>query len=142
MTKISLRAYVQEVSQLIENKNIAETKQLDPQKEVISYEDFSKLDIRIGTILSAEKMPKTKKLLLLKVDTGIDVRTVVSGISESYSPSEVIGKKVTILVNLAPRTLRGVESQGMILMTEGKNGSLVFVSPENSEKGINGLKIS
>ena len=124
------------------NKNIAETKQLDPQKEVISYEDFSKLDIRIGTILSAEKMPKTKKLLLLKVDTGIDVRTVVSGISESYSPSEVIGKKVTILVNLAPRTLRGVESQGMILMTEGKNGSLVFVSPENSEKGINGLKIS
>ena len=124
------------------NKNIAETKQLDPQKEVISYEDFSKLDIRIGTILSAEKMPKTKKLLLLKIDTGIDVRTVVSGISESYSPSEVIGKKVTILVNLAPRTLRGVESQGMILMTEGKNGSLVFVSPENSEKGINGLKIS
>jgi len=124
------------------NKNTAEAKQLDPQKEAISYEDFSKLDIRVGTILSAEKMPKTKKLLVLKVDTGIDVRTVVSGISESYSPTEVVGKRVTILVNLAPRTLRGVESQGMILMTEDTNGNLVFVSPENSEKGVNGLKIS
>ena len=86
-------------------------------------------------------MPKTKKLLVLKVDTGIDTRTIVSGIAESFKPEEVIGKKVTVLVNLAPRKLRGVESQGMILMTEGESGNLVFVNPD--VVGVtNGLKIS
>ena len=86
-------------------------------------------------------MPKTKKLLVLKVDTGIDVRTIVSGIAESFKPEDVIGKQVTILVNLAPRKLRGVESQGMILMTENDSGKLTFVNP--SEEGVNnGLKIS
>ena len=113
----------------------------EPQKDEISFDDFTKLDMRVGTILNAEKMPKTKKLLVLKVDTGIDVRTIVSGIAESFSPEEIIGKQVTVLVNLAPRKLRGVESQGMILMTETADGQLVFVNPEK-EKTANGLKIS
>ena len=86
-------------------------------------------------------MPKTKKLLVLKVDTGIDTRTIVSGIAESFSPEDVIGKRVTVLVNLAPRKLRGVESQGMILMTEDESGNLVFVNP-NIDGVSNGLKIS
>ena len=101
-----------------------------PQKELISFEDFAKMDIRVGTILEAEKMPKANKLLVLKIDTGIDIRTIVSGIAESFSPEEIIGKKVTVLVNLAPRALRGVESQGMILMTNSPDGKLVFVNPD------------
>ncbi|MCL4142069.1 UNVERIFIED_CONTAM: hypothetical protein GTU68_052997 [Idotea baltica] len=113
----------------------------EPQKETIAFEDFTKLDIRVGTILEAEKMPKTKKLLVLKVDTGIDIRTIVSGIAESFTAEEVIGKKVTVLVNLAPRALRGVESQGMILMTETPEGKLVFVNPDNASVA-NGLHIS
>ena len=116
-------------------------KAVEPQKEEISFDDFTKLDLRVGTILEAEKMPKTKKLLVLKVDTGIDVRTIVSGIAESFKPEDIIGKQVTVLVNLAPRKLRGVESQGMILMTEDASGNLVFVNP-NSEGVANGLKIS
>ena len=97
--------------------------------------------MRVGTIIEAEKMPKAKKLLVLKVDTGIDVRTIVSGIAESFTPEEVVGKKVTVLVNLAPRALRGVESQGMILMTENAEGDLVFVNPDKT--GVsNGLAIS
>ena len=105
-----------------------------PQKETSSFEDFSKLDLRTGTILAAEKMPKAKKLLVLQVQTGLDTRTIVSGIAEHFSPEEVVGKKVTVLVNLAPRALRGVESQGMILMTEQKSGKLVFVNPD--EDGV------
>jgi len=97
--------------------NEMENAKAEPQKEVSTFEDFSKLDIRVGTILEAEKMPKANKLFVLKVDTGIDIRTIVSGIAEHFSPEEVIGKRVTVLVNLAPRALRGVESAGMILMT-------------------------
>ena len=115
---------------------------VDPQKEEISWEDFSKLDIRVGTILEAEKIPKTKKLLKLKVDTGIDIRTIVSGIAESFLAEDVIGKKVTVLVNLSPRALKGVESQGMILMTEDQNGNLVFVNPDKNHEVVNGLKIN
>jgi len=130
--------------------NEAAGKVIDSQKDTITFEDFTKLDIRVGTILEAEKMPKTKKLLVLKVDTGIDVRTIVSGIAESFTTEEVIGKKVTVLVNLAPRALRGVESEGMILMTESEDGKLVFVNPDTSTRlstgGIssvtNGLQIS
>ncbi len=114
---------------------------VEPQKDIITFEDFTKLDIRVGTILEAEKMPKTKKLLKLKVDTGIDIRTIVSGIAESFTAEEVIGKKVTVLVNLAPRALRGVESEGMILMTETPDGKLVFVNPDNANTS-NGLQIS
>ena len=104
-----------------------------PQKELISYDDFAKMDIRIGTILEAEKMPKADKLLILKVDTGIDQRTIVSGIAQSFAPEEVIGKKVSVLVNLAPRKLRGVESQGMILMVENSEGKYTFINPDTEE---------
>ncbi len=115
---------------------------VEPQKDTITFDDFTKLDIRVGTILEAEKMPKTKKLLVLKVDTGIDTRTIVSGIAESFKPEAIIGKRVTVLVNLAPRALRGVESQGMILMTETPEGQLVFVNPDSAFEVGNGLKIS
>ena len=113
----------------------------EPQKDTIQFDDFTKLDMRVGTILEAEKMAKTKKLLILKVDTGMDIRTIVSGIAESFSPEEVVGKKVTVLVNLAPRALRGVDSEGMILMTETPDGKLVFLNPED-EKVFNGASIS
>ncbi|MDT0553767.1 methionine--tRNA ligase [Urechidicola vernalis] len=105
-------------------------KEVEPQKDIISFDDFTKLDIRIGTILEAEKVPKTKKLLKLKVDVGIDTRTIVSGIAESFSAEDVIGQKVSVLVNLAPRKIRGVESQGMILMTDTMDGKLAFIEPE------------
>jgi methionyl-tRNA synthetase len=121
--------------------NAMENKIIDPQKPTSTFEDFSKLDIRVGTILEAEKMPKANKLLVLKVDTGIDVRTIVSGIAEHFSPEEVVGKRVTVLVNLAPRALRGIESEGMILMTSNPEGKLVFVNPDNPEVA-NGASIS
>jgi methionyl-tRNA synthetase len=121
--------------------NEAANKLTEPQKDTINFEDFTKLDLRVGTIIESSKMPKAKKLLILKVDTGIDVRTIVSGIAESFTAEEVIGKQVTVLVNLAPRTLRGVESEGMILMTETSDGKLVFVNPDD-ETIKNGLPIS
>ncbi|WP_423817905.1 methionine--tRNA ligase [Salinimicrobium sp. TIG7-5_MAKvit] len=114
--------------------NKAENKKAEPQKEIATFEDFSKMDLRVGTIVEAEKMPKANKLLVLKVDTGLDVRTIVSGIAESFKPEDIVGKKVTVLVNLAPRKLRGVESEGMILMTQNKEGKLVFVNPD--EEGV------
>ena len=120
--------------------NMIENAKVEPQKDLIAFEDFTKLDMRVGTIISAEKMPKTKKLLILKVDTGIDTRTIVSGIADSFSPEEIVGKQVTVLVNLAPRKLRGVESEGMILMTETADGKLVFVNPDRQVKS--GLQIS
>ncbi len=110
-------------------------KEVAQQKDTITYDDFAKLDMRVGTIIEAEKMPKANKLLVLKVDTGLDSRTIVSGIAESFKPEDIIGKKVTVLVNLAPRKLRGVESEGMILMTEDKEGKLVFMNPD--EDGVN-----
>ena len=113
--------------------NEAENAEVVPQKDTITFDDFTKLDLRVGTIIEAQKMPKTKKLLVLKVDTGIDTRTIVSGIAESFTPEEVIGKQVTVLVNLAPRALRGVESEGMILMTENTEGKLVFVNPDTED---------
>jgi methionyl-tRNA synthetase len=100
-----------------------------PVKSETTFDDFSKMDIRIGTILEAERVPKTDKLLKLLVDTGIDQRTVVSGIAGSFSPEEIIGRQVTLLANLAPRKIKGIESKGMILMTEDANGKLVFVRP-------------
>ncbi|MDO9510970.1 MAG: methionine--tRNA ligase [Bacteroidales bacterium] len=100
-----------------------------PVKDNISYEDFAKLDLRIGTILSAEKVAKTKKLLKLTVDTGIDQRTIVSGIAEYYEAEAIVGQQVCVLVNLAPKDLKGISSQGMILMAEDATGKLCFVSP-------------
>jgi methionyl-tRNA synthetase len=133
-----------QLEKLAQSKLANETanKKIESQKEIISFEDFSKLDIRVGTVLAAKKMPKTKKLLVLQVDTGVDVRTIVSGIADSFTAEEVIGKRVTVLINLAPRNLRGVESQGMILMTETADGKLVFVNPDTSHNAANGLKIS
>jgi len=110
-----------------------------PIRETIQYEDFSKMDIRAGTILEAEKVAKTDKLLRLKIDTGIDQRTVVSGIAQFFKPEELIGKRILILVNLAPRKLKGIESQGMILTAENPDGTLYFVTPE--EGAVNGADV-
>jgi len=100
------------------------------QKELASFEDFTKMDIRLGTIIAAEKVEKADKLLQLTVQTGIDTRTIVSGIAEHYLPEEIIGKTVAVLLNLAPRKIRGIESQGMILMAENEEGTLSFMIPE------------
>ena len=113
--------------------------QVKPAKENISFDDFAKLDIRAGKIIAAEKVAKTKKLMKLTIDTGIDTRTVVSGIAEYYTPEEVIGQQVSILVNLEPKALKGIESQGMILMAENADGSLAFVRPDKEVK--NGSEI-
>ena len=122
--------------------NEAANKVVEPQKDLITFDDFTKLDIRTGTILEAEKMPKAKKLLVLKVDTGIDVRTIVSGIAEHFKPEEVVGKRVSVLVNLAPRKLRGVESEGMILMADTAEGGLAFVQADENFDISNGIQIS
>lgn len=114
--------------------NIAAEKPAEPQKETITYDDFDKMDIRVGTIVEAEKVPKAKKLLKLTIDTGIDRRTVVSGIAESFSAEEVVGRQVCILVNLAPREIKGILSNGMILMTEHPDGRLEFVAPSAKVK--------
>ena len=111
----------------------------NPMKEQISFDDFTKIDLRTATILEAEKVEKADKLLKLKVDTGVDVRTVVSGIAESFNPEEIIGKQVMILLNLAPRKIRGIESQGMLLLTTKPDGKLSFVTPD--EKVENGIEI-
>ena len=102
----------------------------EPQKATVEFDDFTKLDIRLGTILEAEKVEKADKLLKLVVDTGIDKRTIVSGIAAHYQPADIIGKTVQVLLNLAPRKIRGIESQGMILMAEDAEGNLSFMSPE------------
>ncbi len=111
----------------------------NPSKDSITYDEFARMDIRTGTILEAEKVPKTKKLMKLLIDTGIDKRTVVSGIAEYFEAEQVIGRKVSILVNLAPRELKGITSHGMILMAENPDGSLGFVSPP--EDYVNGSEI-
>lgn len=118
----------------IKEQNSIKNKAVMPQKESINYEDFTKLDIRTGTILEAEKVPKTQKLLQLTIDTGLDKRTVVSGIAEFFDPEKIIGKQVSILINLEPRKIRGIESQGMILMAENEDGSLKFISPAEAVK--------
>jgi methionyl-tRNA synthetase len=119
-----------QVDKLLATKTANETAshKVNPAKPNISFEDFSKMDIRVGTILTAEKVAKTKKLLKLTVDTGIDKRTVVSGIAEFHDPEKIIGQKVVILVNLAPREIKGILSQGMILMAENAKGELGFVT--------------
>ncbi len=130
-----------QVQKLLDTKkeNEMEEVKAKPAKEEMTFDDFMKVDIRTGTILEAEVVPKTKKLLKLKIDTGIDQRTVVSGIAEYYKPEDIIGTKVSILVNLAPRKLRGIESQGMILMAEDTDGRLCFVSP--TEDVSNGSEV-
>ncbi len=119
-----------EIEALKASQSATSSHAFPPQKTATSFDDFTKLDIRLGTILEAERVPKADKLLKLLVDTGIDKRTIVSGIAEHYSPEEIIGKTVSVLLNLEPRKIRGVESQGMILMAENEEGKLSFMIPE------------
>lgn len=120
-----------QLNRLIQNRKENEKSESNksPSKETINFEDFSKIDIRVAKILEAEKVPKTKKLIKLTVDTGIDVRTVVSGIAEYYTPESLPGKKVCILLNLKAREIKGIESHGMLLLSENPDGSLYFVEP-------------
>lgn len=120
--------------------NAATIPNLMPQKDETNYDDFMKMDLRVGEILTAERMPKTDKLMVMTVDTGIDKRTIVSGIAQHFTAEELIGRKVTVLANLAPRKLRGVESQGMILLAEDPEGKLVFVNPDDAV--VNGATIA
>ncbi|CAL2090691.1 methionine--tRNA ligase [Tenacibaculum sp. 190524A05c] len=131
-SKIEDKTIEAQIQKLADTKKVNEAanKEVEPQKDTIEFDDFTKMDIRIGTILEAEKVAKTKKLLKLKVDVGIDVRTIVSGIAESFKPEDIVGQQVTVLCNLAPRKIRGVESQGMILMTDAEDGTLAFVEPQ------------
>ncbi len=121
--------------------NAADNEKIEPQKDTIPFEDFARLDLRIGTILHAEKVPKTKKLMKLSVDIGFETRTVVSGIAESFEPEEIIGRKITLVANLAPRVIKGIESHGMILTTEDTAGKLAFIEP-GKDKVKNGEQIS
>lgn len=132
-----IEAQIQKLEQTKQN-NKKTNPNANPMKEEISFDDFTKIDLRTATILEAEKVEKADKLLKLTVDTGVDVRTVVSGIAESFTPEEVIGKQVMILLNLAPRKIRGIESQGMLLLTTKPDGKLSFVTPDDSnvENGI------
>ena len=107
-------------------------KQVAPQKEECGFEDFEKMDIRTATVLDAERVPKTDKLLKLTIDTGMDKRVIVSGIAEYYSPEEMVGKQICILANLKPRTIRGIESHGMILMAKQGDGKMRFITPQDA----------
>ena len=128
--KTRLEIIDRQKAKLEEVLKMEKSKQREPIKPSITFEDFSKMDIRTGTILTAEPIRKANKLLKLTVDIGVETRTVVSGIAEHYQPEAIIGKRVTLLANLAPRTMRGVESQGMILMVEDGEGKLSFVASE------------
>ena len=130
-TKFEDEEVDKQVNKLKEASEAAKTVILEPIKDETSFDVFQKMDIRIATILEAEKVRKTKKLLKLKVDIGSEERTVVSGIAEFYSPEEIIGKQVCLLANLAPREIKGIESEGMVLMAESPDGTLSFVSPES-----------
>lgn len=129
-----------ELARLEGSKSANNTIEFEAQKETVAFDDFTKLDIRLGTILEAEKVKKTDKLLKLTVDTGIDKRTIVSGIAEHYSPEEVVGKTVSVLLNLAPRKIKGIESEGMILMAENTEGKLSFMTPEKGFAAGGGIR--
>jgi len=129
-------------------KKLLDTKQANEKgaapvfraKDDISFEEFTRMDIRTATILEAQKVPKTTKLIKLKVDTGIDVRTIVSGIAEQFTPEELPGKHISVIVNLVPRTIKGIESRGMVLLAEDENGKLIFVVPEKEIKNGSTVK--
>ena len=137
-SKIEDKEIDRQIEKLNETKKINEHAEPDftPLKGPVSFDDFSKIDIRTATVLEAEKVPKTAKLLKLKIDTGIDIRTIVSGIAEYFEPDEITGMQILIVANLEPRKIKGIESKGMILMAEDKDGRLVIVSP--SDKTGNG----
>ncbi|MDR2937097.1 MAG: methionine--tRNA ligase subunit beta, partial [Rikenellaceae bacterium] len=114
-----------------------EAAKIEPQKESVTFDDFSRMDIRVAKVIAAEKVAKTKKLLKLTVDTGIDKRTIVSGIAEYFSAEELVGRQVVVLVNLQPRDLKGIESQGMVLMAEAADGTLSLIGPGGAvEPGV------
>ena len=139
--KIEDEEITRQIDKLMATKraNEAASAKTAPAKDPVSFDDFTKIDIRTATILEAEKVPKTTKLLKLKIDTGIDVRTIVSGIAEYFEPKDIIGKQISIVANLEPRKIKGIESKGMILMAEDKDGKLVLVSP--ADKVSNGSMI-
>ncbi len=141
--KVEDQAIEKQVQKLLDTRKANESMQqkpdLKPAKPEIQYEDFSRMDIRTGTILTAERVPKTDKLLKLTVDTGLDKRTIVSGIAQYFQPEEIIGKQACFLLNLAPRRLKGIDSQGMILMAENPDGSLRMVTP--GEGAVNGADV-
>jgi methionyl-tRNA synthetase len=132
----------QQIDKLLQTRqdNLNNNQTSTPAKPEITFEEFSKMDIRVSTIIKAEKVPKTKKLLKLQVDTGLDNRTIVSGIAEFFSPEEVIGKKVLVLINLDPKEIKGIKSHGMILMGENPEGVLGFLQADDILK--NGAKVS
>ena len=140
--KIEDRIIEDQLKKLEENKidNENGTQNLAPAKDEISFDDFSSMDIRVATILDAEKVARTKKLIKMTVDTGLDKRTVVSGIAEYYKPEDLPGKKVCILLNLAPRKIKGIESQGMLLLSEEPDGQLYFVEP--GKNATNGSQVN
>lgn len=138
-TKIDDQLVEEEVERL-KATNSEMSHNFEPQKAETSFDDFMKMDIRLGTILEAEKVEKADKLLKLLVDTGLDKRTIVSGIAEHYKPEDVIGKTVAVLINLAPRKIRGIESQGMVLMAENEEGKLSFMTPEKGFEAGNGIR--
>jgi methionyl-tRNA synthetase len=139
--KIENEAIDRQISKLESTKKANESASANilPSKDPVSFDDFTRIDVRTATILEAEKVPKTTKLLKLKIDTGLDVRTIVSGIAEYYEPESIIGKQISIVANLEPRRIKGIESKGMILMAEDKDGKLVIVTP--AEKVSNGSAI-
>jgi methionyl-tRNA synthetase len=139
--KIEDKEIEHQINKLLATKKAnEETGTITPSgKEPVTFDDFTRIDIRTATILEAEKVPKTTKLLKLRIDTGIDIRTIVSGIAEHYEPADIIGKQISIVANLEPRKIKGIESKGMILMAEDNNGKLVIVSP--AEKVSNGSMI-
>lgn len=130
--KIDDKVVEEQVQKLNDTKaaNEVEAKGVEPSKAEIQFDDFMKMDMRVGTVLEAEKVKKSKKLLKLLIDTGIDKRTILSGIAEHFSAEEMVGKQVTVLVNLAPRKMMGIESQGMVLMAEDKDGTLRLMTPQ------------
>jgi methionyl-tRNA synthetase len=139
--KIEDEEITRQINKLLATKKTNEenSSKTTPGKEPVTFDDFTKIDIRTATILEAEKVPKTTKLLKLRIDTGIDIRTIVSGIAEYYEPESIVGKQISIVANLEPRKIKGIESKGMILMAEDKNGKLVMVTPV--EKVSNGSMI-
>jgi methionyl-tRNA synthetase len=142
-SKVEDEAIERQIQKLLDTRKVNEGNAgatVIAQKEDVTFEEFSKMDIRTATILEAEKVPKTTKLIRLKVDTGIDVRTIVSGIAEHFTAEELPGKTISVIVNLAPRTIRGIESKGMVLLAEDETGKLVFVTPEEGIKNGSPVK--
>ena len=134
--KIEDETIAKQVQKLENTKKQNEVANADviPSKEDVTFDDFQKMDLRVVTILSAEKVAKTKKLMKLKVNTGIDTREIISGIAEYYQPEEIVGKQVLMLVNLAPKNIKGVESHGMVLMAENADGTLALMQPQKPVK--------